>query len=363
MKKKFLIAGGGTGGHIYPGIAIAKSLESLNPNIEVEFVGSNLGLEKNIVPREGFKLHMLPAGKLNYQGSWFIKALGLMKVFLGLLQALVLIIKTKPCGVLGVGGYASVPLVLAAALLRIPTSIWEPNAHPGLANRILSQFVSRAFVVFELSKKYLKSKEIQLVGLPIRSELENIIASSTQSEQPTDFHVLCFGGSQGSKALNEVLEQAIKKESEWLHKSQLIHQTGIADYQNIKAVYDQSVFEVKAFEYLFEMEKYYTWATVVVCRSGASTIAELAAAGMPAILIPLPSSADDHQRKNAEALVSQGAALLVEQKEFTPEKLNEMLLSLQKNPNILMNLSKKIKTFHKPFAAQEIAKSLLEGII
>jgi len=356
MKKKFLIAGGGTGGHIYPGIAIAKALESLDPSIEVEFVGSNLGLEKNIVPREGYKLHMLSSGKLNYKGSLLIKIFGLFKVFLGLIQSIILIFKTKPCGVLGVGGYASAPLVLAATFLRIPTAIWEPNAHPGLANRILSRFVSKAFVVFSHSKKYLKSKEIELVGLPVRSELEQL---SSKSQVSNEFHVLCFGGSQGSKALNEVLEQAVLQESKWLHKSKLIHQTGIADYSKVKEIYDRSVFDVKVFEYLFEMENYYTWADIVVCRSGASTIAELAAVGKPAILIPLPTSADDHQRKNAEALASQNAAIIIEQKDFTREKLNETLLDLQKNPTLLMTLSKNISSLHKPFAANVIAKSLL----
>lgn len=376
MKKKFLIAGGGTGGHIYPGIAIAKAIESLDPNIEVEFVGTPLGLEKTIVPREGYELHLIASGKLNYNGSLFGKILGIFKVGFGLIQSLFLILKIKPCGVLGVGGYASAPLVLMASLLRVPTSIWEPNAHPGLANRILSRFVSRAFVVFEVAKKYLQSKDIQLVGLPVRSELENLSEaresfkkeSSNQSStieasssSVNRFHVLCFGGSQGSRAINEVVEQAVIKELPWLHQSELIHQTGVSDYQKIKASYDQSVFDVKAFEYLFEMERYYKWADIVVCRSGASTLAELAAVGMPAILIPLPSSADDHQRKNAEALAAQKAAIIIEQKDFTAEKLNEVLLNLQGNPNLLKNLSRSIKLLHKPFAAQVIAKSLLQG--
>lgn len=382
MKKKFLIAGGGTGGHIYPGIAIAKAIENLDPNIEVEFVGTSLGLEKTIVPREGYELHLISGGKLNYKGSLFKKALGLLNVAIGLCQSLFLILKIKPCGVLGVGGYASAPLVLMASLLRVPTSIWEPNAHPGLANRILSRFVSRAFVVFEVAKKYLHSKEIQLVGLPVRSELETVaekrislekstassslslstpsLSSVESSPSVNDFHVLCFGGSQGSRAINEVLELAVTKELPWLHKSKLIHQTGVSDYPKVKSSYDQSVFDVEAFEYLFEMEKYYMWAHVAICRSGASTLAELATVGMPAILIPLPTSADDHQRKNAEALAVHNAAIVIEQKDFTAEKLNEVLLNLQGNPSLLKNLSRSIKSLHKPFAAQVIAKSLLQ---
>lgn len=378
MKKKFLIAGGGTGGHIYPGIAIAKAIEGLNPNIEVEFVGTPLGLEKTVVPREGYKLHLIAGGKLNYKGSLFGKILGLFKVGMGLFQSLGLILKLQPCGVLGVGGYASAPLVLMASLLRVPTSIWEPNAHPGLANRILSRFVSRAFVVFEVAKNYLHSKDIQLVGMPVRRELEHLseIREASKKESPpfsspvattavtpsiNQFHVLCFGGSQGARAINEVIEQAVIKELPCLHQSKLIHQTGVSDYQKVKTIYDASVFDVEAFEYLFEMERYYTWADIVICRSGASTLAELAAVGVPAILIPLPTSADDHQRKNAEALALQKAAIIIEQKDFTAEKLNELLLNLQANPNLLKNLTRNIKPLHKPFAAQVLAKSLLPG--
>ncbi len=360
MKKIFLIAGGGTGGHIYPGVAIARALESLDTNIEVEFVGSNLGLEKKIIPREGYKLHTLSAGKLNYKGSFFSKFLGLIKVGLGLCQAVYLIFKTKPSGVLGVGGYASAPLVLASALLRVPTFIWEPNAHPGLANRFLSRFVSRAFVVFEAAKKHLKSKEIYLVGLPVRSELEGL---SEKRDFSGDFNVLCFGGSQGAGALNSIFEKAVRTESQWLHQARLIHQTGVSDYSKVKSTYDQSVFDVKVYEYLFEMEQYYSWATVAVCRSGASTIAELAAVGMPSILIPLPTSADDHQRKNAKVLADQGAVILLEQKEFTPEKLNELLLDLQKNRNHLKSLSNNIKSIHQPFAAKVIAQHLLKALV
>lgn len=356
MKRKFLIAGGGTGGHIYPGIAIARAIENLDPEIEVEFVGSHLGLEKSIVPREGFTLHQLASGKVNYSGSVLAKVFGLFKVLVGFFQAAKLLIQLKPVGVLGVGGYASVPLVFVASLMKIPTTIWEPNAHPGLANRLLSHLVPRAFVVFEEAKKHLKSKIILQVGLPVRKELENILPKA-----PTDeLHVLSFGGSQGAKAINDVLSQAVQKESQWLHKSKLIHQTGVSDYSKIKEIYDQSVFDVEVYEYLFEMDQFYSWADIVIARSGASTIAELAAVGKPALLIPLPTSADDHQRKNAMVLARAGAAIMIEQKDLTVEKINEVLLDLQRNPHRMSDLAQQIKLLHKPFAAESIAKSLLK---
>ncbi|MEY4617279.1 MAG: UDP-N-acetylglucosamine--N-acetylmuramyl-(pentapeptide) pyrophosphoryl-undecaprenol [Pseudomonadota bacterium] len=357
MKKKFLVAGGGTGGHIYPGVAIARAIETLDKNVEVEFVGSLMGLETKIVPREGFPLHILSAGKLNYKGSAFGKLMGLLRVFVGLVQAFVLLRRLKPVGVLGVGGYASGPLVLAAALMKIPTSIWEPNAHPGLANRWLSRIVPRSFIVFESAKKYLQSTEIVLVGLPIRKELESVASRPADSE----FHVLSFGGSQGAKAINEALEKTVTTEMSWLHKGKLIHQTGVTDYSRIKESYEKSVFEVSAFEYLFEMDQYYSWADVVICRSGASTIAELCAAGKPAVLVPLPTAADDHQRKNALAMVEHQAAILLEQKDLTAQRLNEILTDLQKNPEVLTKMSQNARSLHQPQAAEVIAKLLVNA--
>lgn len=358
MKKKIIIAGGGTGGHIYPGIAIAKAIESTNPNIEVEFVGSTLGLETKIIPREGYTLHVLPAGKLNYQGGISSKILGLIRVFLGFLKSFILIYKLKPVGVLGVGGYASGPFVLAAALMKIPSSVWEPNAHPGLTNRWLSRFVQRSFIVFEGARKFLVSNEIHLVGLPVRSELEKVPIRKPDDE----FHVLSFGGSQGAKAINDALEKGVASESAWLHRGKLVHQTGVNDYSRVKNTYDKSVFDVKAFEYLFEMDQYYNWADLVICRSGASTIAELCAVGKPAILIPLPTAADDHQRKNALALVENKAAILIEQKDLTSDKLNSVLLDLQKQPELLNSMAKNAKSMYKPKAAEAIAKIILDTI-
>lgn len=354
-KKKFFIAGGGTGGHIYPGVAIARAIESLNPDIVVEFVGSNSGLETKIVPREGFTLHILASGKLNYKGSALVKFLGLFKVFYGIIQAFILLLKEKPLGVLGVGGYASVPLVLAARAVGIPTSIWEPNAHPGLANRWLSKLVPQSFIVFEDARSYLKSPKIHLMGLPVRRELENL----SSREKDDAFHILSFGGSQGARAINQVLEKCVRTEAQCLYKSKLIHQTGVADYQSIQESYSKSIFDVKAYEYLFEMDQYYKWSDIVIARSGASTIAELAATGKPAILIPLPTSADDHQRKNALALVEKNAAIMIEQKNLSSEKLNQILLELQADPEKLRKLSKNIKAIHRANAAESIARILL----
>ena len=354
MKRKFFIAGGGTGGHIYPGVAIAKALESINTNLDIEFVGSQLGLETKIIPREGFVLHLLSAGKLNYKGSLIGKFFGLLKVFFGFIQAFILLKREKPVGVLGVGGYASGPLVMAAAILRIPTSIWEPNAHPGLTNRWLAKFVQRSFIVFDVARRYLKSSEVHLVGLPVRSELELLNPKTSTSE----FNLLSFGGSQGARAINEILEKSVLEESQWLYRTKLIHQTGVTDFTRVKLTYERSVFDVKAFEYLFDMDQRYQWSDLVICRSGASTIAELAAVGRAALLVPLPTAADDHQKKNAMAMVEKNAAILLEQKDLSVSKLTEILLDLQSNPAKIAEMEKNAKLMHKPKAAEAIAKIL-----
>lgn len=359
MKNIVVIAGGGTGGHIYPGVAIAKSLEKLGSNIEIHFIGSDLGLETKIIPREGYQLHLLPAGKLNYEGGLVGKFKTLIKLPIAFIKAIVWLIKYKPKFILGVGGYASGPFVFAASLLNYQTAIWEPNAHPGMTNRILSRWVKKCYLVFDEARSLFHCKNIMKVGLPVRPVLEDLKKSQRDD---SDFHVLCFGGSQGARYLNRVLMESVKSEPEWLHKAKLIHQTGVSDYQEVSESYQKSIFSVKAFEFLHEMDQFYNWADIVICRSGASTVAELAAVGKPAVLVPLPTSADDHQKKNAQVVASSGAALVMEQTQLNAKSLNELLLGLQKNPNKLQTMSEKMKALHQPWAAEVIAKDILAMI-
>jgi UDP-N-acetylglucosamine--N-acetylmuramyl-(pentapeptide) pyrophosphoryl-undecaprenol N-acetylglucosamine transferase len=359
MKKKIVIAGGGTGGHIYPGIAIAKALEKLDSNIEVHFVGSTLGLETKIVPREGFPLHLLPAGKLNYQGGLFQKIKTIIKLPLAFLKSSAWILKNKPLFVLGVGGYASGPFVIVASLMGCRCAIWEPNAHPGFTNRLLSRWIEKCYLVFDEAKNQLRCHEIIKVGLPVRPELEKI---QKRTREDDDFHVLCFGGSQGARYINKILTESVKSESPWLYKAKLIHQTGESDFKEVNSSYQTSIFSVKAYEFLHEMDKYYDWADIVICRSGASTVAELAAVGKPAILVPLPNSADDHQKKNALAVETSGGALLLEQAQLSVNSLNEVILKLQKDEQKLKKMSAKISALHQPRAAEFIAKNILRTI-
>ncbi len=364
-RKTIVIAGGGTGGHIYPGVAIARRLLQLEPEAEIHFVGSAAGLETKIIPKENFKLHLIDVGKLNYQGGLFAKIWTLLKIPKALLQSFSLLMDLKPNLVLGVGGYASGPFLLVSAVCGFNTAIWEANATPGLTNRWLARFVDRCYVVFTEAQKSLKNKNIHHLGLPVRQEIEDSllnIKSQKQDGSQKSFNILVFGGSQGARAINEAIMQAVQKDSDWLNGVHLIHQTGRLDYERVKACYANLNKPVESLEYLFDMPKYYAWADLIICRAGASTVAEIAAIGKPAIFIPLPTAADDHQRKNAEVLSEAGAAILILQKDLTADRLIEKILELKAKPESLSDYADKSRQFHMPQAALKIAKDLANSI-
>lgn len=357
MKKTIFIAGGGTGGHIYPGIAIARALLKIQPDLEIRFVGTQSGLETKIIPKEGFPLEIIQGGKLNMSGRMFDKLMTLLKLPIGLLQSLFLIIKHRPLFVLGVGGYASGPFVLMASLLARPTAIWEPNAHPGMANRWLSQFVNCCYIVFEETQKNLKNKNVIKFGMPVRAEIEQ---SQKQKNQDGKFHLLSFGGSQGSRAISTVLSDAILSKGEWTQGLSVVHQTGSIDYQKLKEKYQNNP-SVDLHEFIYDMPKYYAWADLVVARGGASTIMELAAFGVVPIIIPLPA-ADDHQQKNAESLVRADAGVMILQKDLNQQTLINEIQKLRSNPDRLKQMSENLKKLFQPQASMRIAEDILKRV-
>ncbi len=365
MKKVVMIAGGGTGGHIYPGIAIARALLKLDADVEIHFVGTNQGLETKIIPKENFPLHLIAGGKLNFSGNPILKIKTLLKLPLGFIQSIGLILKFQPFVVLGVGGYASGPFLLAAALMGRNTAIWEANALPGMANRWLSRFVKKCFLVFEESKKHLSAKNIQVLGMPVRAELEIQQNSSgekveaTSAKQDGKFHLLHYGGSQGSRAIGRALCAALQQKGPWVEGLQVVHQTGSLDFQDFQKRYQGYQNLVQTFEFIYDMPQYYRWADLVLCRGGASTLSELAAFGLPAIVIPLPA-ADGHQEKNAEVLVKGNAAKMILQSQLTPERVIQEIENLRGNPQEMESMRQNIRKFHRPKAAEAIAKSLLQ---
>lgn len=354
-KKKIVIAGGGTGGHIYPGIAIARAIQKMDPNIEVHFVGTCAGLETKIVPREGFPLHLIESGKLNVK-SPIQKIKTLLKIPKGFWQSIRLLGQLKPLYVIGVGGYASGPFVLAASMIGFNTAIWEPNAMPGMANRLLARFVDKCFVVFNEAKKHLKNDEVIQTGMPVREEIENAIHQANKDDK---FHLLAFGGSQGSRAINNCLSDAILSGGTWVKDLSVVHQLGSLDFSAVAAKYEKAPCEVQPKEFIFDMPKYYQWADIIVSRGGASSIAEAAAFGIIPIIIPLPA-ADNHQQKNAESLVTKKAGKMILQKDLTPERLISEVQSLRSDKSLRDEMVRNIKEFYIPQAATTIAKEILQ---
>lgn len=360
-RKNVVIAGGGTGGHIYPGIAIARAIKAQHPDFEIHFVGTPAGLENKIVPREGFPLHHISIGKLNHAGGFKSKIMTILGMPRAFVQSIALLMELKPQAVLGVGGYASGPFVLVASLLGFRTAIWEPNAFPGMTNRWLSRVVGKSFVVFEEAARFLKSNAISQVGLPIRKEVEALAkkdSSNNVGKDGQEFHILVFGGSQGARSINMAVQEAVLKGGSWLSNTKIIHQTGPADYANVSEAY-KGHSQVETHEYLYQMEKNYEWADIIICRAGASTVAEVAACGKPAIFIPLPWAADDHQRKNAETLFEQKASAMILQKDLTPDTLIQQIEFLKNNTQAREEMRKNLTKFYKPQAAEKMAELLL----
>jgi UDP-N-acetylglucosamine--N-acetylmuramyl-(pentapeptide) pyrophosphoryl-undecaprenol N-acetylglucosamine transferase len=357
--KRIIIAGGGTGGHLYPGLAIAKAIQKLDPTVEVHFVGSLHGLETKIIPKEKFPLHLIAGGKLNFSGNPFLKLQTLMKLPIGVLQSIFLNLKLKPAFVLGVGGYASGPFLLAAALMGKKTAIWEPNVYPGMANRWLARFVQQCFFVFEESKKLLPHSHSKVFGMPVRAEMEDAEDKTPLIRSDSKFHLLHFGGSQGSRAIGRALCSAIQQGGAWTENLKLVHQTGSVDHKDMQDRYHGYDKLVEIHEFIYNMPEFYRWADLVVCRGGAGTLNELAAFGLPAIVVPLPA-ADGHQEHNARMLAEGGAARMILQPDLTPERLIQEIQTLRNDPALRENMRRNIKKFHRPRAAEAIAKAILE---
>src|SRR5437667_2154849 len=289
-----LIAAGGTGGHLFPGIAVADELRRRDPATRVVCVGTPRGLESRIVPRAGYALELLPI--LPLKGVGIVRTLqGLLALPRALLRAAALVRREKPKAVLGVGGYAGGPLVLVAALMGVRTVILEPNAKPGFTNKVLRPFAGHAACAYEEARRAFGSKGV-LTGNPVRGGFASL--PSKKHEPP--FTLLAFGGSQGSRILNRSLRDALPDLPPG-PRLRIVHQTGEAMRDEVRAAYAAAGREAEVLAFLDDMEARFGQADLVLSRSGATTCAELTAAGKAAVLVPFAAAADDHQRTNARA--------------------------------------------------------------
>ncbi len=341
-----LIAGGGTGGHVIPAIAIARELQA-QYGADVLFVGTPRGIENRLVPAAGFPLKLVQVGALK-NVSLMTRLRTAFDLPRAIFAASGFISEFKPTVVIGVGGYASGPGVLAAGARRIPTMAFEPNFIPGFANKAVARFVSAACVHFDETATYFRNAHV--TGVPIRREFTQLPAPPPQ---PT---LLITGGSQGAHAINDAVAQALPMLKQSLPELRIVHQTGQKDLETVRASYAQAGMDADISAFIDDMPAAFARAQVIVCRSGAATVAELSAAGKVAIFIPFPQAADDHQRRNAEALSTKDAALLIPQRELTPQKLHDAIVSLFLDPARLARMSANARALAHPDAAAEIAK-------
>jgi UDP-N-acetylglucosamine--N-acetylmuramyl-(pentapeptide) pyrophosphoryl-undecaprenol N-acetylglucosamine transferase len=350
--RTILVAAGGTGGHLYPGIAVADELVRRDPRVRVVFAGTPRGLESRIVPRAGYALELLPILPLNGVGLGRT-LLGLLALPFGLVRAFGLVLRLRPAAVLGVGGYAGGPVALVAAALGVRTVILEPNAKPGFTNRVLRPFVDAAACAWEDARTFYGQKGV-LTGNPVRGGFASLPAKAAGPVKT----VLVFGGSQGSRVLNEAMTAALPH-LPGPDRLRLVHQTGPAQQEAVAAAYTHARREAEVVAYLDDMEGRFAAADFVVSRSGATTCAELQAAGKAAVLVPFARAADDHQRVNAKAMEAKGAAVVVEENALSGESLARAMGGLLEDEARLQAMGRSARAMSRPDAAAHVADLLV----
>jgi len=344
---RVIVAGGGTGGHVIPALAIAQELRS-RYGAQVLFVGTQHGIETRLVPAAGFELRLIEVGALN-RVDFATRLKTVLDLPLAMMASAKLIREFRPDVMIGVGGYASGPAMLMAGMMSVPTIAFEPNIIPGVANRLVAPMVSAAAVHFEATCHYFRNCHV--TGVPVRREFFNVPV------RPKNGHstLLVFGGSQGAHAINQALLQALPALTEAVPSIHIIHQTGEKDHAEAQAVYLRTMISAEVAPFIDDMPAAFARADLVLCRSGASTVAEITAAGKPAIFIPLPTAADDHQTRNAAALADAGAARLLPQSELNTDRLVKEISSLLHDRPSLAKMSEAARRFAHPDAAAKIA--------
>jgi UDP-N-acetylglucosamine--N-acetylmuramyl-(pentapeptide) pyrophosphoryl-undecaprenol N-acetylglucosamine transferase len=355
---RVVIAGGGTGGHVYPGVAVARAFQAKVAGVTVSFAGTVKGLESRVIPREGFALDLIRSGGLKGKSiGELVRGISILP--LGLVDAWRIVSNRRPHLVIGVGGYSSGPVVLVAALRGVPTMLLEQNAVPGFTNRLVGPVVKAAAVTFESTRTFFGSKAF-VSGNPVRSEFFDAAAATEVSGfDHSATRVLVFGGSQGAHAINVAMVEAAPRLAADPNL-RLTHQTGERDVEMVRGAYRQAGLSADVEPFLFDMGRQLGQADLVVCRAGATTLAEVAAAGKAAILIPLPTATDDHQRKNAEALLAAGAAEVLLQSDLSGDALAKRILGLAAESSRRRAIAAAVRTFARPDAAAAIVDRAMQ---
>lgn len=350
-KRPVLITAGGTGGHVYPGLAVARAL--MAQDIPVVWMGTQSGLEAKVVPEAGIEMAWLTISGLRGKG-WQTLLLAPFKLMFALLQSINIMLTHKPAAVLGMGGFVAGPGGLVAALMGKPVVIHEQNAVPGLTNKLLARLSRRVLEGFPGTFGQLK--QVQPTGNPVRRDIAALRAPAERLSERTDgpVRLLVIGGSLGAAALNEVVPQALARIP--VRQRPLVrHQAGSRNIELAQQQYNESAVEADVTAFIVDMAEAYGWADLIICRSGALTIAEVAAAGLAAILVPFPHAVDDHQTANGAYLVDNGAALMVQQDDLSAEKLAGLLSELCAHRGRLLRMGIAARELAKPDATMQVA--------
>lgn len=354
-----IVAGGGTGGHLFPGVAIAEEFLGRNPANRVLFIGTDRGLEKRVLSGLGLPLETLKVEGL--QGRGPLRILGsLLKIPGSLLASFRILRAFQPAIVVGVGGYASGPAVLTARLMGIKTAIAEQNAFPGLTNRILGRFVHRIFVTFPESARWLPAGRTRVTGNPIRMAF--LADGADGREKDPRFTLLIFGGSQGAHAINRVVIDALENLAHLKDRIRFIHQTGEKDLEMVARAYRERGFAAEVSPFIAEMAAAYRAADLLLCRAGATSIAEITAGGKAAILVPFPFAVNDHQTQNAELLARAGAARMIPERELDGPGLAAIIERLYRHPKEIQRMETASAAMGNIRAAAAIVDSCMELI-
>lgn len=358
---RVIIAGGGTGGHVFPGIAIAQEIKRRNESVEVFFVGTEHGIEARVVPKEGFPIKFIRAeGIVGVSLVRKIKAL--LTLFLSIIDSYRIIKKIKPDIVIGSGGYVSGSVVLIAVLMSIPTVILEQNSIPGLTNKFLGRFVDSICITYQDSITYFPRGKTFLTGNPVRSQiLKGNVESAYKlfSLEKGLFTILVFGGSAGAKSINRAIVDSLPHLYDIREKIQFLHQTGQMDYEFVRNEYRRHEFKGTVAPFIFQMGEAYAVADLVISRAGATTLAEITAVGKPSILIPYPYATGGHQEFNARKLVKMNGAKMVLDSELSGKRIAEEIKELYYDEALRFEIQKNCKTIGRPEATEKIVDIVL----
>ena len=352
---KCVITGGGSGGHIFPGVALAQEFMSQNSSNKILFIGSEYGLETKLVPKAGFELKTLKVGQL--VGKSFIKkCLTLFQIPLAIFKCIFILKKFKADFVIGVGGYAAGPCIIAAKILGLPIGVLEQNAVLGFTNKIAVKCANFVFTAFDEIPEGVDKNKCIYSGNPSRSEIKVSVKNTN-----APFVLFIFGGSQGAKGINRMMLEAAKELLALKSEIKIIHQTGPKEFDQVKKAYDEIGYPAEVHAFIHDMQSMYNQASLIICRAGSGTIFELGASQNAAILIPFPQSAGNHQLHNAELLDKKGAGVLLRET-TTAHVLSETILKLKNDSNKLAEMRTKIADFYKNDAASKILNTLITQV-